>query len=72
MDDQSLPHCLTMEAELDLEKNDLKNLLVCVRILCLSIEYCDMSFLMIVGEKISKLVKIDEATSLVSRGHFVC
>ena len=29
-----------------------------------------MSFLMKVGEKIGKHVKIDESTSLVSRGHF--
>ena len=34
------------------------------------IVYYDKSFLMKVGEKIGKSVKIDEATSLVSRGHF--
>ena len=41
-----------------------------VRILCLPIEDYDHAFLMKVGEKIGKPVRIDDATSLVSMGHF--
>ena len=51
-------------------QDNLKNLLVSVRIPCLPIEYYDKAFLMRVGAKIGRLIKIDEATSLVSRGHF--
>ena len=55
----------------DPDQNNLKNLLVWVRIPCLPIEYYDMNFLMKVGEMISKPVKIDEAISLLKRpGHF--
>ena len=54
----------------DLKQNDLKNLLIWVRIIYLPIKYYDISFLMKIGEKIGKPVKFDEATSLVSKGHF--
>ena len=66
-------HHLTVQSwkpNFDPEQNSLKNPLVWVRIPCLPIEYYGMSFLMKVGEKIGKPVKIDEATSLVLRGYF--
>ena len=67
-------HYLTVRSwkpNFDPNQNNLKNLLVWVRIPCLPIEYYDMSFLMKVGETIGKPVKIDEGTSLLKRpGHF--
>ena len=53
----------------DTEQDELKSLLVWVRILCLPIEDYDHAFLMKVGEKIGKPVRIDDATSLVSMVH---
>ncbi|XVF81050.1 hypothetical protein PTKIN_Ptkin15bG0125300 [Pterospermum kingtungense] len=47
-----------------------EKLLVWVRFPCLPIEYYDYDFLMKVGEKIERPVRIDEATSIVSSGKF--
>lgn len=41
-----------------------------VRIPCLPIEYYDSNFLMRVGKLIREPMKVDQATSLVSRGKF--
>ena len=66
-------HYLTVQLwkpKFDTDKNDLQSFLVWVRIPCLPIEYYDHAFLMRLGAKLGKPVKIDNATSLVSRGHF--
>ena len=47
-----------------------KRILVWVRFPCLPIEYYDQDFLMKVGEKIRKPIRIDQTTGLVSRGKF--
>lgn len=47
-----------------------EKILAWVRFPCLPIEYYDKTFLMKIGEKIGKPVKVDQATSLVSRGKF--
>lgn len=51
-------------------KDTTEHVLVWVRFSGLSIEYYNHLFLYKVGEKIGKPIKIDEATSLVSRGRF--
>lgn len=48
----------------------LMNVLVWVRFPCLSIEYYNADFLMKLGEKIRRPIKIDYATSVTSRGKF--
>ena len=66
-------HYLTVsqwQPNFDTNQNLLGNLLVWVRIPCLPIEYFDFNFLMRVGSKLGKLVKVDDATSVVSRGHY--
>ena len=66
-------HYLTVRSwtpNFDTAQDNLKNLLVWVCIPYLPIEYCDKAFLMRVGAKIGRPIKIDEATSLVSRGQF--
>ena len=47
-----------------------ERVLVWVRFPCLQIEYYDQDFLMKVGEKIGKPIRIDQTTGLVSRGKF--
>ena len=66
-------HYLTVQPwipDFDTNQSSLQHLLVWVRIPCLLIEYYDHKFMMQLGAKLRKLIKIDEATSLVSRGHF--
>ncbi|XVF67807.1 hypothetical protein PTKIN_Ptkin10aG0151500 [Pterospermum kingtungense] len=48
-----------------------EKMLVWVRLPCLPIEYYDQDFLLKVGSKIGRPIRIDQATSLVSRGKFV-
>ncbi|XVF63210.1 hypothetical protein PTKIN_Ptkin09bG0069600 [Pterospermum kingtungense] len=47
-----------------------EKVLVWVRFSCLPIKYYDRTFLMNVGEKIGRPVRVDQATNLVSRGKF--
>ena len=47
-----------------------ERVIVWVRFPCLPIEYYDQEFLMKVGEKIGKPIRIDRTTGLVSRGKF--
>ena len=54
----------------DPNQSSLQSLLVWVRIPYLLIEYFNYKFLMTVGSKIGKPVRIDDATSIVSRGHY--
>lgn len=66
-------HYLTIRPwmpEFDTEQDNLRSLLVWIRIPCLSIEYYYPEFLERVESKIGKLVKVDSATSMASRGHF--
>ena len=66
-------HYLTMRQwhhNFDPTQSSLQSLLVWVRIPCLPIEYFDYKFLMILGSKIGKLVRIDDATSTISKGHY--
>ncbi|XP_075481174.1 uncharacterized protein LOC142521884 [Primulina tabacum] len=44
--------------------------LVWVRFPCLPVEYYDKDFLMKIGRKIGRPIRVDQATSLVSRGKF--
>ena len=48
----------------------IEKLLVWVRFLCLLIEYCDREFLMLIGERIGKPFKVDQATDQVLRGKY--
>ncbi|XVF74118.1 hypothetical protein PTKIN_Ptkin13bG0034600 [Pterospermum kingtungense] len=50
--------------------NHTERVLVWVRFPCLPIEYYDKEFLMRVGTYIGRPVRVDQATSLVSRGKF--
>ena len=59
-----------MQPNFDPTQDSLNNLLVWVRIPCLPIEYFDHHFLIHVGSKIGKPVKIDDATNAVSREHY--
>ena len=66
-------HYLTVQSwkrDFDTDQTNLKSLLVWIRIPCLPIEYYEYSFLMRLGAKFGKPIKIDEATSIVSRRHF--
>ena len=66
-------HYLTVsqwQPNFDPNQNLLRNLLVWVRMPCLPIEYFDYNFLMRVGSKLGKPVKVDDSTSVVSRGHY--
>ncbi|XVF47835.1 hypothetical protein PTKIN_Ptkin03bG0142800 [Pterospermum kingtungense] len=54
----------------DPSSDPTEKVLVWVRFLCLPIEYYDQAFLIEVGEKIGRPVKIDQATDQVSRGKF--
>ena len=66
-------HYLTLRPwwpNFDTDKDDLRNMLVWVRIPCLPIEYYDHGFLMKLGAKIGKPGKIDSTSSLITRGHF--
>ncbi|XP_038687586.1 uncharacterized protein LOC119986972 [Tripterygium wilfordii] len=68
-----MDHYLTVREwfpNFDPDQDSMERLLVWVRIPCLPIEYYDYDFLMRVGEKIGKPVKIDDATDSVSRGKF--
>ena len=67
---QSLSHAKTMATQLQSKPKLLTNLLVRVRMLCLPIEYFEHSFLMRLGSKIGNPIKVDDATSLVTRGHY--
>ena len=42
-----------------------------IRIPCLPIEYYDKKFMMQLGAKVGRPVRVDEAISLVSRVHFM-
>ena len=62
-------HYLTIrpwQPNFDPEQDILWNPLVWVRIPCLPIKYYDKRFLMNLGEKIGKPIKIDDATSALS------
>lgn len=50
--------------------DNTEKLLAWVRFPCLPIEYYDQEFLMKVGSKIGRPIKVDQATSLISRGKF--
>lgn len=68
-----LDHCLAVkewEPDFDPITDKTERLLVWVRFPCLPVEYYDYEFLMRLGEKIGKPKKVDQATSLVSRGKF--
>ena len=68
-----LDHYLTVRKwchNFDPTQDVMERILVWVRIPCLPIEYYDCEFLMRVGSKIGKPVKIDTNTSNVSRGKF--
>ena len=66
-------HYLTVQQwqlNFDPNHNSLRSLLVWVRLPCLPIEYFDYKFLMRVGSKIGKSIRVDNATSTMSRGHY--
>lgn len=68
-----LDHCLAVkdwEPDFDPMKDTTQKLLVWVRFPCLPIEYYDYDFLMRVGKEIGEPKKVDQATSLASRGLF--
>ena len=50
--------------------NSLRSLMVGVRLPCLPIEYFDYKFLMRVGSKIGKPIRVANATSTLSIGHY--
>ncbi|XP_073046080.1 uncharacterized protein [Primulina eburnea] len=50
--------------------DNTEKVLVWVRFPCLPIEYYDTDFLMKIGSKIGRPIRVDQATSLVSRGKF--
>ena len=57
-----------MKANFDPQTDTISNLLVWVRIPSLPLEYFEEVFLMKLGAKIGRLIRVDEATSVVSRG----
>ena len=66
-------HYLTVKQwqhDFDPNQSTLRSLLVWVRIPCLPIECFDYNFLMKVGSKIEIPIRVDKATSSVSRGNF--
>ena len=66
-------HYLTVrqwQHNFDPNQSSLQRLLVWVRIPCLQIEYFHHQFLMRVGSKIGRPIRVDDATSTVSRGHY--
>ncbi|XP_073015397.1 uncharacterized protein [Primulina eburnea] len=54
----------------DPRSDSTEKLLVWVRFPCLPIEYYDQEFLMKIGNKIGRPIRVDQATSMVSRGKF--
>lgn len=50
--------------------DQLKDVLVWVRFPCLPIEYYNVDFFMNLGKKIERLIKVDYATSMMTRGKF--
>ena len=52
----------------DANQDILRSLLVWVRIPCLPIEYFDCNFLMRLGAKIGKPIRVADTTSTASRG----
>lgn len=68
-----LDHCLAVkdwEPEFDPMTEATQKLLVWVRFPCLPIEYFDEEFLMRVGRAIGEPKKVDQTTSMASRGLF--
>lgn len=68
-----LDHCLIVkdwEPDFDPMRDTTQKLLVWVRFPCLPIEYYDYDFLMRVGREIGEPKKVDQATSMASRGLF--
>lgn len=72
-------HCIIMDHYLTVEEwtpnfdqweDSEEKLLVWVRLPGIQIEYFNEEFLEIVGVKIGRLIRIDEATCVVSRGRF--
>ncbi|XP_019198959.1 PREDICTED: uncharacterized protein LOC109192712 [Ipomoea nil] len=59
------------EPDFDPTKDTTKNILVWVRIPILPVEYYNFIFLRKLGNRIGRTVRVDQATSLVSRGKFV-
>lgn len=54
----------------DPHSDKTEQVLVWVRFPCLPIQYYDKDFLMKIGSKIGRPIRVDQATSLVSRGKF--
>ena len=66
-------HYLTVQPwrpTFDTNQTTLHNLFVWIRLPCLPLEYFDYKFLIQLGAKFGKPVKIDTTTSVVSRGNF--
>ena len=61
-----LGHYLTVrpwQSNFDPNQSTLESLLVWVRIPCIPIEYFDYNFLMKLGSKLGRPIRVDEATS---------
>ncbi|XP_019173022.1 PREDICTED: uncharacterized protein LOC109168452 [Ipomoea nil] len=56
--------------DFDPTSDTTEKVLVWVRIPCISAEYYNIIFLRKLGNKIGRMLRVDQATSLVSRGHF--
>ena len=72
VDFKSLPNSLIVETKFNTEQDTFQNLLVWVYVPCLPIEYYDHNFLMRLGSKLGKPVRIDDVTNTLSKWHFAC